>query len=80
MTLLISMLQVQGCCSMCDSGALYLIKSVCIKFYLKLGKTGKETFEKLKVSQGVQKTRQTQDFGWCAKFKSGVTSAEDTKG
>jgi len=78
MTLLISMFQVQGCCSICDSSVIYLKNSVCITFYFKLGKTGKVPVAKLKVAQGAQKTRWTQYFGWCA--KSGVTFAEDAKG
>jgi hypothetical protein len=77
MTLLISMFEVEQCCSICDSSVIYLINSVCIKSYFKLGKTGKVSVAKLKVAQGAQKTRWTQYFGWCA--NSGVTSAEDAK-
>jgi len=57
MILLISMFQVERCCSICDSSAIYLKNSVCIKFYFKLGKTGKVSVAKLKVAQGAQKTR-----------------------
>jgi len=57
MTLLISMFQVERCCSICDSSVMYLKNSVCIEFYFKLGKAGKVSVVKLKAAQGAQKTR-----------------------
>lgn len=57
MILLISMFQVDWCCSICDSSVMYLKNSVCIEFYFKMGKAGKVSVVKFKVDQGAQKTR-----------------------
>jgi hypothetical protein len=50
----------------------------CIKFCLKLGKFATETFKMLIVAFGEQLMQRTQVFMWFSKFKSSVTSAEDT--
>ena len=47
---------------------------VCIKFYVRLGKTGSETFEKLKPAFGDSCMSRSRTFEWFGRFKNGRTS------
>jgi len=48
---------------------------VCIKFCVRLGKTGSETFEMLKQAFGDSCMSRSRTFEWFGRFKSGRTSA-----
>ena len=47
---------------------------VCIKFCVRLGKTGSETFEMLKQAFGVSCMSRSRTFEWFGRFKNGRTS------
>jgi len=47
---------------------------VCIKFYVRLGKTGSETFEMLKQAFGDSCMSRSRTFEWFGRFKNGRTS------
>ena len=47
---------------------------VCIKFCVRLGKTGSETFEMLKQAFGDSCMSRSRTFGWFGRFKNGGTS------
>jgi len=47
---------------------------VCIKFCVRLGKTGSETFEKLKQAFGDSCMSRSQTFEWFGRFKNSRTS------
>ena len=47
---------------------------VCIKFGVRLGKTGSETFEMLKQAFGDSCMRRSRTFEWFGRFKNGRTS------
>jgi len=49
-------------------------KRVCIKFCVRLGKTGSETFEMLKQVFGDSCMSHSQTFEWFERFKNGRTS------
>jgi hypothetical protein len=46
---------------------------MCIKFCLKLGKTGRETFRLLKCTFKEEMMCRTEVFDWFSEFKCGVT-------
>ena len=47
---------------------------VCIKFYVRLGKTGSGTFEMLKQADGVSCISRRRTFEWYGRFKNGRSS------
>jgi len=47
---------------------------VCIKFCVRLGKTGSETFEMLKQAFGYLCMSRSRTFEWFGRFKNGRTS------
>jgi len=47
---------------------------VCIKFCVRLGKTGSETFEMMKQAFGYSCMSRSQTFEWSGRFKNGRTS------
>jgi len=47
---------------------------VCIKFCVRLGKTGSETFEMLKQAFGDSCMSRSRTFEWFGRFKNGTTS------
>jgi len=47
---------------------------VCIKFYVRLGKTGSATFEMLKQGFGDSCMSRSRTFEWFGRFKNGRTS------
>jgi len=49
-------------------------KRACIKFYVRLGKTGSETFEMLKQAFGDSCLCRSRTFEWFGRFKNGRTS------
>jgi hypothetical protein len=50
---------------------------VCIKFCVKLGRNGAETFEMLRSAFGEQVLRYVRIFEWHRKFKEGRDSVDD---
>jgi len=56
---------------------LRILKSVCVKFCFKLGKTFTETFQMLQQGYGEDCLSRTQCYEWYQRFKSGRTSIED---
>ena len=50
---------------------------VCIKFCVRLGKTGSETFEMLKQAFGDSCMSRSRTFEWFGRFKNGRTSTAD---
>jgi len=52
---------------------------VCIKFCVRLGKTGSETFEMLKQAFGDLCMSHSRTFEWFGHFKNGRTSANDDR-
>jgi hypothetical protein len=52
---------------------------VCIKFCVKLGKSGTEPLEMLREAFGEYSLKETVAFEWHSCFKAGVMSAEDDK-
>ena len=50
-------------------------QSVCIKFCVRLGKTGSEPFEMLKRAFGDSCISRSRTFEWFGRFKNGRTSA-----
>ena len=50
---------------------------VCIKFCVRLGKTGSETFEMLKQAFGESCMSRSRTFEWFGRFKNGRTSTAD---
>ena len=49
-------------------------QSMCIKFCVRLGKTGSETFEMLKQAFGVPCMNRSRTFEWFGRFKNGRIS------
>ena len=54
-------------------------QKVCIKFCVRLGKTGSETFEMLKQAFGDSYMSRSRTFEWYVLFKNGRTSIRSAK-
>ena len=53
---------------------------ICIKFYFKIGKTAKETYQLLRQAYGEDAVGHTQVFDWFRRFKEGAPGAKQNKG
>ena len=64
------------CLYVCIASAVcdFLISAVCIKFCVRLGKTGSETFEMLKQAFRDSCMSRSRTFEWFGRFKNGRTS------
>jgi hypothetical protein len=53
------------------------VQMVCLKFCVRLGKTGSETFEILKHASGDSCMSRSRTFEWFRRFKNGRTSTSN---
>jgi len=65
-----------SCLQFSDIGGMAEVdeQKVCIKFCVRLGKTGSETFEMLKQAFGDSCKSRSRTFEWFGRFKNGRTS------